>query len=1726
MECPEHTHTGQVGLLAHYFALTAPPNRLRDIDFEASPTASGIATAIDQAGGSPFWQDGPEDNFAVRYSGDLNVVNGGRYRFDLGSDDGSVLLIDGIEVVSNDGLHATTTLSGMVELAPGPHAIEVRYFERGGEQVIRLDWQGPDTDGVPALLSGPALSHGGPIDAGQPGPCPETGGAVCHCHTEDAATSGDAAADALAALAGDAHSGHHGLSGNHAEHLAALDLVTPEDVTHIAVADGDWFAPVTWAGGAVPGDSARVLIADGVTVDYGRESDARIATVAVDGALRLAPDASSRLIVDTLVVAPGGRLEAGSGERPVDPNVQIDLVIANNGAIDTGWDAQLLSRGLVSLGEVEMHGAEKVTHLKVATDPRAGDTMLSLAEPPTGWQVGDTIVLAGTDFSGWGWDNGLRTSVYRGDTHEMRTITAIDGATVTLNAPLTYDHTSPREDLKTSVANQTRSITIRSEDGEASAVHERGHVMFMGSDDVDVRYVAFDALGRTDKSERSVPASSLDQVVFDSNVQGRYSIHLHQLGTEDVVNPAILAGNAVTGSPGWGIAHHSSNANLHANTVVGAFGSAFVAERGDEIGTWSDNLSIGTEGLNRLEKDAADVAAFDLARTGSGYWFQGRMVESIDNIAAGARTGFVWMARGSDEDFDPGLFDQPEALGLGDLAPPNHPVINTFRGNETFGSERGLVVIKANPAQHHDLRTVMEDFTAWEVRTGAHFEYTAHYTLKDFDLVGAEQLAPFTSVGTGIEVTTNTSDIVVLDAQVDNFEHAYELSGAFTFPATVDQNQFVVVGGELSRISGSVFEGDEVSSGRVEVLASAEARPLAVDAAVSTIGYAVPERSAIITGSKTDSLGTVPLPAGTDDYRLDYVDVRTILETDGYFLRNGMHVFVAEAYYQDRLTGEIVKEGHLVEGVNTDIFANQFGLFRDAVFNGVIPEENRAPVATGEAVETAIETPLTFDALSNDTDPDGHAIRIDGMVQPAHGKVFDLGDGQLRYAPDLEFSGTDGFSYWVTDGYGAFTRADVSVTVQGTATPANQAPDGGDLTLQAVAAPQVIQAASLLAASEDPDGDQLSILAVSAAVGGTADLLETGDVRFAPASGAAGAGAGGFTLRIGDGQGGEATARITLDLPEAPVPLPPIAVGDTATVDEDGPGVLIDALANDEPGSAAASITQIAGADVEAGGTVTLASGARVTLTEDGSLTYDPSGAFEPLGQGETATDRFDYRLASLAGADTGTVTVRIEGVDEPNRAPIAGGLTLAAISGAQVFDGEALLAASLDPDGDPLSVLGVTDASGGVASLTPQGDVAFSPEAGQFGAAAAAFTIRVGDGRGGEDMARITLDLPEARGPVAEDDALRTAEDAPAEFDPLGNDDLGDLPAAIEAVDGQPVQPGEAVALASGASVALTAEGRLLYDPNAAFDGLGAGQTGADAFSYTLGGAAGQDTATVAVMVDGVGSLPVPPEAIGAAGRLSFSQPDRDSWLRVDFGTELDDPSVVVGPPSFNGSQALTIRVRNVTETGFELQMDEWGYLNGRHLTETVGWLAVSAGTHRLGDGRVISAGSTESGTGLTNETFDAGFASAPIVLGQVTSVRDPETVALRLDAVTASGFAHRLQEAEAEDGKHLDEELAWIAVEAGAGALDAGHVTGGVDHRRRDVEFDGFDEAPALLAAMQTTEGGNPATLRLRDPWSAEGAGLFVQEEQSRDRETWHVREDVGYVALEPGLLFGETG
>jgi hypothetical protein len=126
--------------------------------------------------------------------------------------------------------------------------------------------------------------------------------------------------------------------------------------------------------------------------------------VGVEGALRFRSDIDTRLRVGTLLVKPSGELTVGTAGSPIASSASAEIVIANQ-PLNTTIDPSQFGTGLIGLGKVTMHGSAKTpTFTRIASEPRTGQTTLTLAGPVSGWRVGDRLVLPDTRLS-W-----LRTS--------------------------------------------------------------------------------------------------------------------------------------------------------------------------------------------------------------------------------------------------------------------------------------------------------------------------------------------------------------------------------------------------------------------------------------------------------------------------------------------------------------------------------------------------------------------------------------------------------------------------------------------------------------------------------------------------------------------------------------------------------------------------------------------------------------------------------------------------------------------------------------------------------------------------------------------------------------------------------------------------------------------------------------------------------------------------------------------------------------------------------------------------------------------------------------------------------------------------------------------------------------------------------------------------------------------------------------------------------------------
>jgi hypothetical protein len=452
-----------------------------------------------------------------------------------------------------------------------------------------------------------------------------------------------------------------------------------------------------------------VDILPGTVVTYDSTSNARLNTVEVEagGRLLFRTDVDTHLRVGNFDVLQGGRLEVGTPDHPVAPDVRADIVIADQ-PLDLAVDPSQYGTSLLGFGKVTLSGSPlSSTFERLAVEPHAGDTTLTLADPVTGWRAGDKLVIP---------PSGDPLAYADTSATEELTVRSVSGNTVQLASPLRGVHLGARDgdghlDFLPHVADLTRNVVVRSENPNGT----RGHTQFMDRAEVDLRYVAFKDLGRT-------TADPLDSTTYDemgnvthygTNQIARYALHLHHV--MGALNPANegyqyqLIGNAIDGGRKWGMTIHDSHYGLiQDNVVYNLQAAGIVTESGSEsYNMFEHNFTLHIPG-------------------GNGFWFNGTNNSWCDNVAAD--TGDIRF--GSDTNFGSGFYGQrnifyndapvdlPRFRGA-DMRDPlqvktvwmSSTTFQEFEGNEAYSVGVGLWLDHRNGIS--GVGHTVENFSAW-----------------------------------------------------------------------------------------------------------------------------------------------------------------------------------------------------------------------------------------------------------------------------------------------------------------------------------------------------------------------------------------------------------------------------------------------------------------------------------------------------------------------------------------------------------------------------------------------------------------------------------------------------------------------------------------------------------------------------------------------------------------------------------------------------------------------------------------------------------------------------------------------------------------------------------------------------------------------------------------------------------------------------------------------------
>jgi hypothetical protein len=311
---------------------------------------------------------------------------------------------------------------------------------------------------------------------------------------------------------------------------------------------------------------------------------------------------------------------------------------------------------------------------------------------------------------------------------------------------------------------------------------------------------------------------------------------------------------------------------------------------------------------------------------------------------------------------------------------------------------------------------------------------------------------------------------------------------------------------------------------------------------------------------------------------------------------------------------------------------------------------------TATVLEDTSNNPI--DVLANDNDIDGDNLTIVSVTTPTHGSASTDGN-YTYYTPDGDYTGSDQFSYTISDGSGSTDTALVNVTVSGVNDPPVAVDD-----YVGVPEDSTNNQIDVLVNDVDIDGDTLIVTGVTVPLHGTATYT-TSYVYYTPDTNYNGPDQ--FSYSISDGNGGTDTATVYVTV--GGVNDPPVANDDTATVLEDSVNNQIDVLANDnDPDGDNLTI-------------VSVTTPAHGSASTDGNYTYyTPDGDY-------TGSDQYTYTISDgKGGTDTATVNVTISPVNDPPNADN----DIATVSEDSSNNQIDVLANDDDVDGDTLSITGV----------------------------------------------------------------------------------------------------------------------------------------------------------------------------------------------------------------------------------------------------------------------------------------------------------------------------------------------------------------------------------------------------------------------------------------------------
>lgn len=406
--------------------------------------------------------------------------------------------------------------------------------------------------------------------------------------------------------------------------LLALPGTTSADFTLRSTKDGKWSDPQTWSPARVPTKGDRVLVSSKNRVVYDVDSPAVIRYLQVAGTLTFARNRDTTLNVGILTIhandqysetgfdchghvpefkhaeADGQRaaLEVGTLADPIPADVTARIRLHFIDGMDAKDGPVIVCCG----GRMDIHGAPMSrTWMKLGKTAKPGDSTITLREPVTGWRKGDRIIVTGSERGGGSRFRNRPETV----TTEERTITAIEGDTITLDEPLAETHFG-EGDFRSEAANLSRNVIVESADPDGV----RGHTMYHRHSAGSLSYAQFAHLGKEAEL-------------------GRYPIHYHLVGST-MRGSSVIGVSVVDSHNRWVTVHGTHFLVVRDCVGYQSVGHGFFLEDAMEMYNLLDrNLGVQAYRGKRMKDQALPFDPND----GAAFWWANGRNSLTRNVA-------------------------------------------------------------------------------------------------------------------------------------------------------------------------------------------------------------------------------------------------------------------------------------------------------------------------------------------------------------------------------------------------------------------------------------------------------------------------------------------------------------------------------------------------------------------------------------------------------------------------------------------------------------------------------------------------------------------------------------------------------------------------------------------------------------------------------------------------------------------------------------------------------------------------------------------------------------------------------------------------------------------------------------------------------------------------------------------------------------------------------------